>query len=78
MLGVSYAAGVIAALTVPSNVFPVRVWDMLTLPFYWPLQFVAMMRALYSLAKCPHYWVKTPRETLREEDASTASHMQRR
>jgi hypothetical protein len=31
-----------------------------TLPLYWPLQSVAMARALYDLAKCSHFWAKTP------------------
>jgi hypothetical protein len=29
-------------------------------PVYWPLQSIAMGRALYGLAKCPHFWAKTP------------------
>ena len=64
MLLISYAVGAVTALTVPSNTFAVRMRDLLTFPLYWPLQFIAMMRALYSLAKRPHYWVKTPREML--------------
>jgi cellulose synthase/poly-beta-1,6-N-acetylglucosamine synthase-like glycosyltransferase len=62
MLTVSYAVGAVTALTVPSASFAIRMRDLITLPFYWPLQFFAMARALYSLARRPHYWVKTPRE----------------
>jgi cellulose synthase/poly-beta-1,6-N-acetylglucosamine synthase-like glycosyltransferase len=64
MLGVSYAAGAVTALTVPSSTFAVRIRDLVTLPLYWPLQFIAMVRALYSLARRPHYWVKTPRDAV--------------
>lgn len=65
MLGVAYLAGAVMALTVPSTKFSVRLTDIVTLPFYWPLQFVALMRAFYSLSRRPHFWVKTPRETPR-------------
>jgi len=27
-----------------------------------PLQSIAMVRALYGRAKCPHVWAKTPRK----------------
>lgn len=37
-----------------------RLVDILTLPLYWPLQTLAMVRALWSLARTPHYWAKTP------------------
>lgn len=37
-----------------------RLFDMLTLPLYWPLQTLAMARALWSLCHTPHYWAKTP------------------
>ena len=62
MLAASYAVGVIAALTVPTSSFAVRLRDILTIPFYWPLQFFALMRALYSLSRRPHFWVKTPHD----------------
>jgi hypothetical protein len=29
------------------------------LSVYWPLQSIAMGRALCGLAKCPHFWAKT-------------------
>jgi hypothetical protein len=48
MLDVSYAVGALSALTVPSASFAICMRDLITLPFYWPLQFFAMVRALYS------------------------------
>ena len=56
----SYSAGTAMALATPGRKGWRRVWLSLTLPFYWPLQTLAMMRALYGLAKCPHFWAKTP------------------
>jgi cellulose synthase/poly-beta-1,6-N-acetylglucosamine synthase-like glycosyltransferase len=57
---VSYSAGMAMALAAPGRKDGRRVWLALTLPLYWPLQTLAMMRALYGLAKCPHFWAKTP------------------
>lgn len=57
---VSYSAGIVMALAAPGRKDWRRVWLSLTLPFYWPLQTLVMMRALYGLAKCPHFWAKTP------------------
>jgi hypothetical protein len=57
---VSYSAGMAMALAAPGRKDGRRVWLAITLPLYWPLQTLAMMRALYGLAKCPHFWAKTP------------------
>lgn len=43
---VSYSAGMAMALAAPGRKDGQRVWLALTLPFYWPLQTLAMMRAL--------------------------------
>lgn len=32
----------------------------LTLPLYWPLLSIALVRALWGLKTSPHYWAKTP------------------
>jgi hypothetical protein len=32
-----------------------------SLPFYWPLQSIAAMRAAWELWRAPHSWTKTPR-----------------
>lgn len=56
----SYAAGLVMALAAPGEKSGRRFLLALTLPIYWPLQSAAMARALYSLARRPHYWAKTP------------------
>jgi hypothetical protein len=56
----SYAAGMAMALAAPGRKDWRRVALAATLPVYWPLQSIAMGRALYGLAKCPHFWAKTP------------------
>lgn len=56
----SYTAGVLMALAAPGKKGLARILLALTLPAYWPLQSIAMARALYSLARRPHYWAKTP------------------
>ena len=62
ILVATYGMGAVSAWLVPRGVMRVRFVDVLTLPLYWPLQSVAMARAVYSLIKTPHYWVKTPHE----------------
>lgn len=62
VLGLSWTLGMATALSVPRSAFGLRLWDLLSVPLYWPLQSVAVLRALYSLARRPHYWVKTPHE----------------
>jgi hypothetical protein len=37
-----------------------RPWALLTLPSYWPLQSLAMLRALIDMKHKPHFWAKTP------------------
>lgn len=56
----SYAAGIVMALTAPGRKDAQRLVLALSLPVYWPLQSLAMLRALYGLARCPHFWAKTP------------------
>lgn len=62
ILVATYGMGAVSAWLVPGGVMRVRFVDVLTLPLYWPLQSVAMARAVCSLIKTPHYWVKTPHE----------------
>lgn len=59
-VGFSYAAGILMALAAPGKKNMRRVLLALSMPVYWPLQSVAMARALYSLARRPHFWAKTP------------------
>ncbi|MFN3911630.1 glycosyltransferase family 2 protein [Hyphomonas sp.] len=56
----SYAAGIAMALLAPGPKGWRRWMLAASLPLYWPLQSIAMARALYGLAKCPHFWAKTP------------------
>ena len=36
-----------------------RIWTLLTTPFYWPLQSLAALRALWEMQTDPHKWAKT-------------------
>jgi cellulose synthase/poly-beta-1,6-N-acetylglucosamine synthase-like glycosyltransferase len=56
----SYATGILMALLAPGRKDASRLMLALSLPVYWPLQSLAMLRALYGLARCPHFWAKTP------------------
>jgi cellulose synthase/poly-beta-1,6-N-acetylglucosamine synthase-like glycosyltransferase len=64
-LCLSLFTGVLSACLAPGAWNRQRIADILTLPLYWPLQTVAMARALWSLARTPHYWAKTPHEAAR-------------
>lgn len=58
--GLSYTAGILMALLAPGRKDGRRLMLALTLPVYWPLQSLAIVRALYGLARCPHFWAKIP------------------
>jgi len=58
----SLATGALSAMLAPGPWRWRRLADIATMPLYWPLQTLAMARALWSLARRPHYWVKTPHE----------------
>ena len=60
VIAASYAASIGMALAAPGRKDHRRLMLALTLPAYWPLQSVAMARAIYSLARRPHFWAKTP------------------
>lgn len=59
-IAVSYTASIAMALAAPGRRDRRRLMLAITLPAYWPLQSVAMVRAIYSLARRPHFWAKTP------------------
>ena len=59
-LALSLTVSVVSAALAPSPRGGRRVLDILPLPLYWPLQTLAMGRALWGLARTPHYWAKTP------------------
>lgn len=62
LAAMSYIAGILLALTAPGKRGLGRLLLALTQPFYWPLQTLAMARAIYGLLRRPHYWAKTPHE----------------
>tara|TARA_R110000744_G_scaffold89472_1_gene173891 strand:- start:1261 stop:2643 length:1383 start_codon:yes stop_codon:yes gene_type:complete len=57
---VSYVAGVVTGVVAPGGWGWRPLIVALTAPLYWPLQTVAMARALYGLCHAPHFWAKTP------------------
>lgn len=60
LAGAAYAAGILMAFFAPGARDWRRLVLALTQPLYWPLQSLAMMRAIYGLVRRPHFWAKTP------------------
>ncbi len=58
LFGLGYASALTAALA--SGASHARPLTLLTLPLYWPLQSIAVFRALVEMKRKPHYWAKTP------------------
>ena len=58
LFGLGYGSALAAALA--SGAKHARFVVLLTLPLYWPLQSIAMVRALYEMKRRPHHWAKTP------------------
>lgn len=78
LLAVTYITGIATALMAAPRRSAGQALLAFTLPIYWPLQSIAMLRALYGLCVCPHFWAKTPHEateTGRSEPCSTG-HLQ--
>jgi len=63
LAAVSYAAGILMALAATGRKNGRRLALAATLPVCWPLQSIAMGRALHGLARRPHFWAKTPLRT---------------
>lgn len=59
-VGLAYGAGFLMALLAPGRKGVGRLMLALSLPIYWPLQTIAMGRAIYGLFRRPHFWAKTP------------------
>ncbi len=57
---ISGALSLGAAFCAPGRKGFARLGLVLTLPLYWPLQSIAMARAVYGLFSAPQYWAKTP------------------
>ena len=62
--GLAYAAGAWMGLAAPGERNTGRIGLALTQPLYWPLQTFAMVRAIYGLISCPHFWAKTPHSSV--------------
>ena len=60
LLALSLGVAIFTAALAPGPSGWRRLADIATMPLYWPLQSLAMVRALWSLARTPHYWAKTP------------------
>ncbi len=60
LLTAGYAVNAASAILSPGRFRLRRLWLILTLPFYWPLQSIAAVRAVYGLLNAPHFWAKTP------------------
>ncbi len=57
MAGLGYLSAVLAALTSRSK--HATLGTIITMPLYWPLQSLAMLRALVEMKLKPHFWAKT-------------------
>jgi hypothetical protein len=58
LFGVGYGGVVAAAIAARSSMLGAV--TLVTLPLYWPLLSLAMLRALWELRSRPHFWAKTP------------------
>ena len=60
LLSSGMLVSLIGDLCAPGKWSAMRVVAMLTQPLYWPLLSIAAYRAIWSLAKQPSFWAKTP------------------
>lgn len=76
LLCCGYGVNVIAALAAPGKWSARRLLTVATLPLYWPLLTLGAARALYGLARTPHFWAKTPHglTAARMEESSLTCH----
>jgi hypothetical protein len=58
LFGVGYGGVIAAALAAQRKWVPLHA--LLSLPLYWPLLSIAMLRALWEMKTRPHFWAKTP------------------
>lgn len=75
LFGLGYGSALAAALA--SGARHAKLLTLLTLPLYWPLQSIAMARALYEMKRKPHYWAKTPHGAGRREPAVAPAAVER-
>ena len=69
----AFTIGLLGDLAAPGSWHPRRFIAMLTRTLYWPLHFLAAVRAIWELAKDPFFWAKTPHKPRRKESASPCS-----
>lgn len=69
LFGLGYGSAVAAA--VASRARYANLLGTFTLPLYWPLQSVAMARALFEMKARPHHWAKTPHKAYRGSASSS-------
>lgn len=62
-----YAVHIMAAVLAPGAKDLHRFWLVVTAPFYWTLQSLAALRAIWELATQPHLWSKTPHALTQSE-----------
>ncbi|MEM0986416.1 MAG: glycosyltransferase [Pseudomonadota bacterium] len=55
-----YAATFLAGLSVPVWAGRPSFFTLVTLPLYWPLHSLAVIRAIYGIFHAPAFWAKTP------------------
>lgn len=60
LLAVGLLVGLVSDLLAPGRWSWVRLFAIITRPFYWPLHSLAAYRALWELANHPFFWAKTP------------------
>jgi cellulose synthase/poly-beta-1,6-N-acetylglucosamine synthase-like glycosyltransferase len=58
LLGTGYGSVILASMA--TGLRPPPLFALATLPLYWPLLSVAMLRALWEMKTRPHFWAKTP------------------
>ncbi len=68
---IGWVTGAFAEIIVPGRWSFSRLAAVLTRPFYWPLQTVAAVLALYGLVVKPFFWAKTPHKPDSLQDVPT-------
>ena len=73
LLIAALVVGLMGDLCAPGRWHLRRVVAMLTRTLYWPLHFLAALRAIWELAKDPFFWAKTPHKPRHPESALSCS-----
>ena len=58
LVGIGYASTIAAGLAADRR--DAKLIELFSAPLYWPLQSIAMLRALVEMKLRPHFWAKTP------------------